>query len=598
MAEHLRAHVERLGAYLNRHWVMALVALWIGAMAWMLWVRWGGIHWFALPDTDDNIRMDQVRDWLNGQGWYDLRQYRLNPPRGFDIHWSRFVDLPIAGIILALRPFVGGVIAEKTAVALAPMLPLAIAMAATAVTTRRLVAPSAAIPAAALILLCQSALFMFMPLRIDHHGWQLAMLAATVAGLTDPRAARGGAIAAISTVISLVIGLEMLPFLAIAGGAIVLRWVWEGTAEAERMRTYALGIAGGSAIGYVLFASYANRAPVCDALSPVWLSALLLAGALLYPMSLLRTQSRAVRLLIAGGAGALVAGAFAVTWPGCLTRPEHVSPELDRLWLSNVKEARPITLQKRDVIIGIVTMPIVGLIGTIAMCWRARRDARAIANWAMILLMALLSCAMLFWQARIGAGAQIIALPGAAALGWLVLGWLWRQSLPVMGGAAAVAAAGIGAWVWLPPTAFGLPASPARPALKIIGKANARCPTLPALAPIARLPATTIMTFVDLGPRLITVTHHSAIAGPYHRNGDSILDIHHAFDGSPEQARAIAKRHGATLLLTCPNMSESTIYRSRSPNGFYARLSRGEKFDWLTPMPLPASSPLKLWRVS
>lgn len=598
MAEHLRAQVERLGAYLNRHWVVALVALWIGAMAWMLWVRWGGIHWFALPDTDDNIRMDQVRDWLNGQGWYDLRQYRLNPPGGFDIHWSRFVDLPIAGIILALRPFVGGAMAEKTAVALAPMLPLAIAMAATAVTARRLVAPIAAIPAAALILLCQSALFMFMPLRIDHHGWQLAMLAATVAGLTDPRAARGGAIAAISTVISLVIGLEMLPFLAIAGGAIVLRWVWEGATEAERMRTYALGVAGGSAIGYVLFASYANRAPVCDALSPVWLSALLLAGALLYPMSLLRSQSRAARFLVAGAAGAVVACAFAVTWPGCLTRPEHVSPELDRLWLSNVKEARPITLQKRDVIIGIVTMPIVGLVGAIVMCWRTRRDARAIANWATILLMALLSCAMLFWQARIGAGAQIIALPGAAALGWLALGWMWRQSLPVAGGAATAAAAAIAAWVWLPPTTFGLPASPARPALKIIGKANARCPTLPALAPIAKLPATTIMTFVDLGPRLITVTHHSAIAGPYHRNGDAILDVHHAFDGPPEQARAIAKRHGATLLLTCPNMSESTIYRSRSPNGFYARLSRGEKFDWLTPVPLPASSPLKLWRIS
>src|SRR3546814_9878226 len=35
----------------------------------------------------------------------DLRQYRLNPPGGFDIHWSRLVDLPIAGLILLFKPF-------------------------------------------------------------------------------------------------------------------------------------------------------------------------------------------------------------------------------------------------------------------------------------------------------------------------------------------------------------------------------------------------------------------------------------------------------------------------------------------------------------
>ncbi len=94
------------------------------------------------------------------------------------------------------------------------------------------------------------------------------------------------------------------------------------------------------------------------------------------------------------------------------------------------------------------------------------------------------------------------------------------------------------------------------------------------------------------------LTHHNAIAGPYHRNGDAILDVHHAFGGTPAQFRAIAKRHGATLLLVCPNLAESTVYRSRSPNGFYAQLARGDKFDWLTPVRLPNGSPLRLWRIS
>ena len=46
-----------------------------------------------------------------------------------------------------------------------------------------------------------------------------------------------------------------------------------------------------------------------------------------------------------------------------------------------------------------------------------------------------------------------------------------------------------------------------------VDQANRRCPTLPALRPVAKLPAATILTFVDFGPRLITVTHHRAIAG-------------------------------------------------------------------------------------
>ena len=39
------------------------------------------------------------------------------------------------------------------------------------------------------------------------------------------------------------------------------------------------------------------------------------------------------------------------------------------------------------------------------------------------------------------------------------------------------------------------------------------------LRPVALQPKGIVFTFVDLGPRLITVTHHDAITGPYHRNG-------------------------------------------------------------------------------
>src|SRR3546814_9579708 len=113
--------------------------MWAGVVIWYVAQRWGAIHWLSLGDTDDNMRLMQVRGLLDGQGWYDLRQYRLNPPGGFDIHWSRLVDLPIAGLILLFKPFVGNGEAERLACGIAPLLPLSITMGGVAFTVRRLV---------------------------------------------------------------------------------------------------------------------------------------------------------------------------------------------------------------------------------------------------------------------------------------------------------------------------------------------------------------------------------------------------------------------------------------------------------------------------
>ena len=45
----------------------------------------------------------------------------------------------------------------------------------------------------------------------------------------------------------------------------VLMWVADRE-ERERLGAYAVALAGGCALGFLVFASYANRAPVCDAL--------------------------------------------------------------------------------------------------------------------------------------------------------------------------------------------------------------------------------------------------------------------------------------------------------------------------------------------
>ena len=98
------------------------------------------------------------------------------------------------------------------------------------------------------------------------------LLALAVAGMADPKRARGGATLGIATGLSLAIGLEMMIYLALLGGG-------DGAAVGRRPRPAAAagGLCGDAgrrrpALGFLLFASDANRQAVCDALSPVWLS--------------------------------------------------------------------------------------------------------------------------------------------------------------------------------------------------------------------------------------------------------------------------------------------------------------------------------------
>src|SRR5436190_21762117 len=236
--------------WLERNWKLVTLLCWLGFCVWMIFDRWNAIRLFGLGDTDDNMRIMQVRAFLHGQGWYDLRQYRLNPPFGAHIHWSRLVDLPIAGLILALRPFLGGAAAERWAVAIAPMLPFLLLLFSLALTARRFLGPTAYILVFTALFFAGSNNGMFTPERIDHHGWQLALLAFGISSIADKDRVRGGIMLGLSSALSLAIGLEMIIYLALAGVAMVLFWVDE-VEDRERLRAYAVTLGGATALSFL-----------------------------------------------------------------------------------------------------------------------------------------------------------------------------------------------------------------------------------------------------------------------------------------------------------------------------------------------------------
>src|SRR4030081_3770732 len=100
-------------------WLAAAVAIGLPSIR-------GGV--FDAMSTDDAMRLVQVRDWIGGQGWFDVFQYRLDPP-GTSMHWSRVIDAPLAALILLLKPLLGMHSAEAVTLYFWPALLFAVALA-------------------------------------------------------------------------------------------------------------------------------------------------------------------------------------------------------------------------------------------------------------------------------------------------------------------------------------------------------------------------------------------------------------------------------------------------------------------------------------
>ena len=53
-------------AQLDRHWLRLTLFAWAIITIWFVAQRWSAIHWLSLGDTDDNMRLMQVRALLAG----------------------------------------------------------------------------------------------------------------------------------------------------------------------------------------------------------------------------------------------------------------------------------------------------------------------------------------------------------------------------------------------------------------------------------------------------------------------------------------------------------------------------------------------------
>ncbi len=293
-----------------------------------------------LNDPDNYMRLVQIRDWLGGQSWWDVTQYRVDPPQGLHTHWSRLADLPVAAAITLLTPFLGGFAAERLAVTVMPLVLLAVAIVLIVRIAEALAGPEARLPAALLALAGIKFQWEFLPGRIDHHGQQIVLLLAVLTALTAGQRLRHGLVAALAVALALGTGMETAPYLVVIAAWAALRWAARGAT----VREATLGLFAGVAI--LVPAVFALTVPIGD-----WgiakgdaigrghvVTALLLGAAFAGAVALAPTRwGWRERLALVAAIGAAGGAVIVAVYPEVAGKPyDMVGPLLLRLWISNI----------------------------------------------------------------------------------------------------------------------------------------------------------------------------------------------------------------------------------------------------------------------
>ena len=572
-----------------------LLAAFFAVTATGLIVRsiYGGMP--LVNDTDDAMRLVEVRDFLNGQGWYDPTQYRLDAPYGASMHWSRLIDAPIAALILMLHPLFGAG-AETAAAYVYPLLMLLGLFWLSARLSVRLAGPDGLLPGLALPAFSLVTVADFPPGRFDHHSAQILLLLllalTTIDALERPRRALWAGIAA---AVAIAIGIESLPGVVSAILAFGLVWVLDRR-HAVALRWFGLSFAGASLVCLAL-ALPPDRwlLPACDAISIVYAAAAVGTGIAFVALSLADPTTLRSRLVAGAIAGAALVAVVIGLFPECLRGPyAALDPWLVHNWLDRIEEAQPIHVAVAANPIYVVAVTAPALLALAVTAWQiVRSDAQARPRWIAYAAFLVVAVLVAVVQVRGTRMAASLAVPAGAAL---IVGaralYLRRPRLGSVLGLVAgwIGFAGLGLALAVGAVATIVTSAEPAPANAAPTPTQADCRQPEAFAALAMLPPTRIMAPIDLGAHLLLFTPHAVVAAPYHRDQDGVRDTFRFFNDPIGEARQILTARGIGLVVICPAMPELRGLPGAAANSFVRLLPEGKLPAWLTETTQPGGA--------
>ena len=569
-------------------------------IVWFVWILLVILNWFRLgpqilrgelQGNDDYLRLVQIRDWLGGQPWLDLHQYRLNPIDPILMHWSRISDVLIGVPIKLLTPIVGAGTAETIMMAAYPSLMLlAFLQLVVTLTTKLTDNPRAPMAAAFMAALSYSALAQFGMGRIDHHSLQIVLaLSCLWFIIRSAHIPRNAIYAGIACGLGLYVGIESAPYIAAACVAIVLIWVFDEPNAQMRMRGFGLAMAITTLISLLISTPMSNwMTPSCDALSVVYTQLTLAVSLVLFGLSFASNalSKPLLRFIAAGILGGIAVAITIALYPQCLHGPyAGLDPRLTEIWLSNVSEAESFPAYIKGDIVGgsaMIILPIFTLIGMFIYHKKTGHGLSLAPRSIVIFMLFCLLAGMV--QTRSMAFAASFAIPFSAYL--LTRGLEWAESLKtnLRKNIGRVAMLILLAPITLP-LIFSLFTKKDSAVRKSANKQAQQCLAASTLGTLKQLKGTAL-TQIDLGAAILAHTNLKVTTAPYHRNSQGILATIDMFIGDEEEAKNAVIRTKSDYVIACNNNGETGLYLSYAPSGMMHQLQNGNMPKWLNKLDL------------
>ncbi len=578
---------------------------------WLIWVLFLYVAWTRnsaslllgeLKSNDDYMRMVEVRDWLNGQNWFDMHQYRLNPVDPLYSHWSRISDVLLGVPIKILTPIFGQAKAELiTVIAYPSILLLIFLYLATALSKKLIEARATPIITSCMLILSFGVFMQFGMGRIDHHSLQIVMALATCwFVITSTDKSRNMIFAGILCGLGLYVGIESAPYVAAACIAVVLIWVFAENMATQKLRYFGLAMASTTVVSLLISAPPSRWfTPSCDALSVVYTQLTLAVAIILWALSFVGKTFKAPisRFFIAGILGTIALAATIVLYPHCLEGPyANLDPRLVEIWLSNVSEAGNfIQFFTKDITSGVaaIFMPILAGIGYFLRV-KSNSSPNALTERTMIIFVLLTLLAGLV-QTRLMFVSNALAIPLASYVIIRLVIWAGNFQprakmifvrLLILIGLAPVTL----------PLLLGM-------IFKTDDKKEAdpdlpRCVSQAVLNQLNTLPIGTALTQIDLGAPILKFTNLSVTSAPYHRNTSGILAALDMFIEDEATAQKAVSDMKAEYVIACRESSETNMMLRYGPDGLLAKLIAGETPPWLEKIDIDSENVLLVYRIT
>ena len=584
-------------------WTKVLMWAFLFYLVW----NWKGIVLVysegLLPGPDDFLRLSQSRNWLMGQAWYDVRAYGIYPPFGADIHWTRFVDVPIGLLISFFNIFTDITTAERLTGIVWPLGLFLVTLSAMVSLCDRLCGKQHRLLVLFFFVMSLSTLAEFKPGRFDHHNIQILLLVLIMLGIVHGLGKYSSYFIGVLATLSIVVGLDSLLLIVSLLGYLAVEWSFNRKGSAKRLLETGIAILLSSIVLYMASFPperwFSNNA--CDAFSSLYLLALIALSVtfiVLSHLSEMKFFSGNNALLNRTGVGGvfaliIVAGIF-LLFPHCLDGPySNVYPELQTQWLDKIVEAKGLvesfSIKPSNWISQGAYLAIMVSVISFVLLKKGKTNPELLIM-GFVVAVCILGA---FHQNRVLRTGLYAVIPFCVIFIALInelLSKKYEEKSAVLLTIKAFTCLALTSTFWFTVAILSEPSKVSASNTTANLNTGDEIPPLECTSEASmielRLAKTGhVMSDLNTATSLLVHTNHTVEAGSYHRNGESILNVLHFFEKNADAAMKIAAKRNVDYVVLCRDNIPSK--NSNSVTSLAAKIGLNEIPEWLEWMSKP-----------